>query len=439
MRLERLIVAGVLGLLVWLPVPLGSNRPWSAALFGLAVGVLLLLWGVVLLRDPNRRYWHSMQLAWPMIGLLAFTQLWVGLQWAFGLTTDVGETMAYWVLGMAYLGLFLLVLGLFKTRRRLSILLGVLVVNGVVHAFYGAMLVLTEVEWLRIGPDSGGVVSGTFVNRNHMAGYLEMTLACAIGLLLALRENRAFRWHHLAGLLIGPKAWMRLALVIMVIALVMTHSRMGNAAFFTSLLVVGGVFTLLTPTNRLRNALILVSVLAVDLLVISQWFGLEELQSRLVATQIEDQVIDGEVVRRENVSRDDVVVYALPQLRERPVAGFGAGSFETSFQRFPGRDITGLFDHAHNDYLQFAIEYGLVGVLPLAGFVIFGLWHGVRALMDTQSVYRSGVGTGALMGLVALLIHSFTDFNLQIPANAALFVVLAAVAVLSRSHRVAKR
>lgn len=436
MRLDRLIAAGVLVLLAWLPLPLGSNRPWSASLFVLAVGVLVLLWGMVLLRDPNRRHWQSVRVAWPMIGLLALTQLWVGAQWALGLTTDVGETLAYWALGLAYLGLFVLVLGLFKTRKRLTILLGVLVVSGVAQAFYGAVLVLTDFEWLRIGPDSGRVVSGSFVNRNHMAGYLEMTLACAIGLLLALREDRVFRWHHLAALLIGPKAWLRLALVVMVIALVMTHSRMGNTAFFTSLLVVGGLFTLMTPTKRLRNALILVSVLVVDLLVISQWFGLEELQTRLANTQVEDQVVDGEVVRRENVSRDDVAVYALPQFRERPVVGFGAGTFETSFQRFPGRDITGLFDHAHNDYLQFAIEFGVVGFLPLAGFVGLALWHGLRGMAQRESLYRSGLATGVVMGLVALLIHSATDFNLQIPANAAHFVVLCALAVLVRTHRV---
>ena len=49
-------------------------------------------------------------------------------------------------------------------------------------------------------------------------------------------------------------------------------------------------------------------------------------------------------------------------------------------------------------------------------------------------MYRSGVGFGAAMGIIALLIHSSTDFNLQIPANAATLVVLCAIAVLAGSH-----
>ncbi len=441
---ERSLVLGVLALLVWLPIPLASARPWSMALTVMAVGALLVLWGLQLLRHPERREWRALKAGAPLIALLLIVQAWAAVQYFAGLTTDPGQTLEYLLLGLAYTGLFALVLGIFTTRKRLNWLLGTLIVAGTLQAFYGAILVLTDFEWLRIGPDSGGVVTGTFINRNHLAGYLEMTLACGIGLMLALREEGAFRWHHLAGVLIGPKARIRLALIIMVIALVMTHSRMGNVAFFSSLIILGGFFTLVTPTNRLRNLLILVSVLIIDVLVISQWFGLEELQKRLASTQIEDEValvrdaetgIEREViVRRENVDRDDVVAYALPQLRERPVTGFGAGAFETSFQRFPGRDVTGLFNHAHNDFLQFAIEYGLVGVVPLAGFVLWAFWHGLRPMIRRRSIYRSGVGLGACMGILSLMIHSATDFNLQMPANAATFVVLCAIAVLAGHH-----
>jgi len=67
-------------------------------------------------------------------------------------------------------------------------------------------------------------------------------------------------------------------------------------------------------------------------------------------------------------------------------------------------------------------------------FTLMALWHALKALRRRDSVYRSGVGFGAAMGIIALLIHSSTDFNLQIPANAATFVVLCAIAVLAGSH-----
>jgi O-antigen ligase len=169
-------------------------------------------------------------------------------------------------------------------------------------------------------------------------------------------------------------------------------------------------------------------------LVISQYFGLEKLKDRLLDTQFEDQLVDGEVVASANEQRDDIMGYALPLLQKHPLTGIGAGAFESSFQRYPGADIRLHFDHAHNDYLQFAIEFGLIGLLPLALFTLISLYHAFRALWRHESWYRSGVGFGAAMGITALLIHSATDFNLQIPANAATFVVLCAIAVLANHH-----
>src|SRR5207248_2416144 len=93
----------------------------------------------------------------------------------------------------------------------------------------------------RAGP---GVATGTFINRNHLAGYLEMCLAAGVGLMLAeLSSSRAASWRdsarHLLRTLLGNKARVRLALVVMVTGLVLTRSRMGNTAFFASLTSVG--------------------------------------------------------------------------------------------------------------------------------------------------------------------------------------------------------
>jgi len=437
-RLDRFLFVAVLVVLVWLPLPLGSNRDWSVGLLVLLIGGLGSLWAIGQLRGsvtPALQI-KSVRAALPLLGLLLLTQTWVAVQWLAGLTVDNGATFQYLMLGLAYSLLFLLVVSLCHTRKRLSLLLGTLVVSGALQAFWGAFMTLSGVEWLLAGPKTSyvGHATGTFVNRNHLAGYLEMSLACGIGLMLALRDNRPFSWVNLLELLMGPKARLRLALVVMVIALVMSHSRMGNAAFFISLLMVGGLFILIEKEHRLRNSLILVSLILIDVLVISQYFGLEKLKDRLTNTRLNDVVVNGDVVQRANELRDDVFGYAIPLLTERPLVGQGAGSFEAVFPQYPGEDIRLHFDHAHNDYLQFGIEFGLLGSLPLVAFTLMALWYALKALRRRDSVYRSGVGFGAAMGIIALLIHSSTDFNLQIPANAATFVVLCAIAVLAGSH-----
>ena len=437
-HLERFLLVATLIVLVFLPLPLGSNRDWSMGVFVLLMGGLGSIWAITQLRSGSTQasQLKSVRAGLPLLGLLLLTQAWVAIQWLAGLTVDNGATFQYLMLGLAYSLLFLLVVSLFHTRKRLSLLLCTLVVSGALQAFWGAFMTLSGVEWLLVGPKSTylGDATGTLVNRNHLAGYLEMTLACGIGLLLALRDNRPFSWVNLLELLMGPKARLRLALVVMVIALVMTHSRMGNTAFFVSLLLVGGLFVLLEKEHRLRNSLILASIILIDVLVISQYFGLEKLKDRLLSTQLNDVVVNGEVVQQANEVRDDVFGYAIPLLQARPLVGQGAGSFEAVFPQYPGEDIRLHFDHAHNDYLQFAIEFGVLGSLPLAAFILLALWHALKALWRRESVYRSGVGFGAAMGIIALLIHSSTDFNLQIPANAATLVVLCAIAVLAGSH-----
>lgn len=432
---SRVLAVGVLLLLVWLPLPLGSNREWAAGLAILATGLLACGWCAAHLLgrlSPS----PALRSALPMVVALLLVQVWVATQWLAGWSQDNGATQLNLWLGCSYALLFILLLSLFHTRRRLSLLLGTLVFSGMLQGFYGAFMTLSGVEWLLATPKTTyiGDATGTFVNRNSLAGYLEMTLAAGIGLLMALRDQRAFRWAHLIEALLGPKARLRLALVIMVIALVMTHSRGGNASFFSALLLVGGIFVLRDRTNRLRNSLILLSILLIDVLVISQYFGLEKLKDRVLNTRLTDVVVDGEVVQRANELRGEVFLDALPLALDKPLTGQGAGSFEAVFPAWVGDDIRLHFDLAHNDYLQFFIEYGVPGFVLLLIFVLMALGYGLRTLWRNESIYRSGVALGAVMGIVSIGFHSFTDFNLQMPANAATFVTLCAIAVLAAKH-----
>lgn len=433
---ETSLIISTLTLLVWLPLPLASNQDWSAAFFCLITALLCGGWSWLQLHKGESAN-RALLPALPLFGLLIAVQGWALLQWLTGISTDTGRTVHYLMLGLGYSLLFLLIIGLFHTRKRLTLLISTLIVSATLQGFYGTLMTLSGIEWLFFVPKDSyfGVATGTFVNRNHLAGYLVMALGLGIGLLLALRDGAPLRWTNLLELLMGPKARLRLALVIMVIALVMTRSRMGNTAFFAALMILGALFILLNKEHRLRNSLVLASLVVIDVLVISQFFGLDKLKDRLVNTRVENVMEGEQIIASKNELRLDVFDYAWVQFKERPLTGFGAGSFETSFQQYPGAEIPLHYDHAHNDYLQFAIEYGGIGFVLLATFVLWSLYHALRALWLRESWYRSGIGFGAAMGILGILIHSATDFNLQIPANAATFVTLCAIAVLARQHR----
>ncbi len=422
-------------LLIWLPLPLGSNRPWSN---GLAITILSAIGFIWAIRKYKRPTENSMAFikAKPAIIALVLVQLVVAVQYFAGWSLAPSETFNHLLLGSAYTLLFMLVLDLFTTRRSINLLLGTVILSGTFQAFYGATMALSGLEWGFFGIKEymHGLATGTFVNRNHLAGYLEISAACGIGLLLALRDHRALSLQSIITWLTGPKALIRIALAIMVIGLVMTRSRMGNIAFVSSMLITGAILALANPKYRFKLAIILASLLIIDLLIVSQYFGLDELQQRLVNTQIDDKVVGGEVLIKQNVNRDEVLDYSIILLKQHALIGSGAGSFEVIFPSVAGPDTTHHFEHAHNDYIQFAIEYGIPGSAALIFFVVYTFYNGAKALCLSGSTYRSGIGFACVMGLTAIAIHSMADFNLQIPANAATVIIISTLGLLARFH-----
>jgi len=448
---DRSLFYAYLALLLWLPLPLGSNRAWAWSLMEVWILGLALAWLSQYLRgrvDVNRSFLR----AWPVTACLVVTTVWViaqtlplpagllGLlspqsldihnltQSYPSLSLDVHATRQSALKTLCYLLLFCLTLLLVNDKRRIKLLAQVIIIGGVFQAAYGALMTLSgleygffiEKEWYR------GVATGTFINRNNLAGYLEMCLAVGVGLMLAELSTRATvdwrdRARRMLHTLLGSKARIRLALVVMVIGLVLTHSRMGNTAFLVSLTVVGAYYLLAVRRIRRGTMIFFASLLIIDLLVIGNFFGIEVVVERLQQTTLESE-------GRDEAARDTLAI-----VRDFTLTGSGAGSFYSTYPMYEsGKDIPGFLEHAHNDYLQFASEFGLVATALLGFSVLASLWAAASAQIKRRDRLLQGMGFAATMAIVALLIHSAVDFNLQIPANAAMFVILMALAWVCR-------
>jgi O-antigen ligase len=110
--------------------------------------------------------------------------------------------------------------------------------------------------------------------------------------------------------------------------------------------------------------------------------------------------------------------------------GSGAGTFRYAFPSYVNGDFGG-YDHAHNDYLELLSDLGYLGFSCLAGVVLISLWQALKALRHQHSSFVRGMGFAGLMGTLSLLIHSSVDFNLQIPANAMLFIAMLAIPTIA--------
>ena len=444
---DRYLFVGFLLVLFWVPLPVASNHLWAWSFFEVCVFALAIVW-LVLFAMGRVSTTPAFRRARPALLLFAMVFAWVIVQraplpaaliallspngaevydhtqTAATLSLDPSGTRAAALKTLAYGVLFAMSLLLINGRVRLRTLALVLVFSGVFQAAFGALMTLSGLEYGFFIEKAhfGGTVTGTFVNPNHLAGYLEMCLALGVGLMLAdMSTTPAADWREsarrLLNTILGDKARVRIALIIMVIALVLSKSRMGNAAFFSSLLLAGGYYVFVVRRVSVGIVAFFVSVLLVDILVIGNVFGIdrvaEEIQQTSSATE---------------VSRIDVGLDTLEIVRDYPLTGTGAGSFASTYPMYDsGKVGFWFYRHAHNDYLQFAGEFGLPGLAMLAGIVLLSLWQAARAQLKRHDRMMRGLGCGVLMAIVALLIHNAVDFNLQIPANAATFVVILAM------------
>jgi len=165
--------------------------------------------------------------------------------------------------------------------------------------------------------------------------------------------------------------------------------------------------------------ILVISILVVDIFVVGTWFGMEKVIDRIRdSVQVQQ---DEWVIRDQN--RLDADLESLDIISKSPVTGMGGGSFYTVYSAWRGSD-QGFMDHTHNDYLEFAVEYGLVGVALLGWFLVLCLRRSIQGLEDRERAKTFGISFASVMAVVAMMIHASVDFSLQIPANAAWFVVL---------------
>ena len=444
---DRYLFLGFLLALFWIPLPVASDHPWAWSFFEVCVFALAITW-LMLFAMGRVKTTPAFRRAWPALLLFAMVFALVTLQLAplppsliallspnaaevyshtqtdAALSLDPSGTRDAALKTLAYAVLFAMTLLLTDRRGRLRTLALLLVFSGVFQAAFGALMTLSGLEYgfFTEKVHHKSFVTGTFVNPNHLAGYLEMCLAIGVGLMLAdMSTTPATNWREsarrLLNTILGDKARVRVALVIMVIGLVLSKSRMGNIAFFTSLLVAGGYYVLVVRRVSVGIIAFLISVLLIDILIIGNFFGIEKVAEEIRQTSLATEA-----------ARIDVARDTLEIVRDYPLTGTGAGSFASTYPMYDSGKVEFVYyKYAHNDYLHFAAEFGLPGLAMLTAIVFLSLWQAARAQLERHDRMLRGLGCGVLMAIVALLIHAAVDFNLQIPANAATFVVILAM------------
>ena len=304
-------------------------------------------------------------------------------------------------------------------RNFLKILVFTMIVIGLLEATYGLVQALVPsmgVLWVDYILDYMGNARGTFINRNHFAGFIEMIWPLSLGYTLAMTgKGHSFK-KALASDLLNRQALMALVLVVLLLSLLLSRSRAG---------ITGGLIGFITfwCTSRPKISHIalrtrILSGLTLFLLcVYCLAIGVGPIFERFLS-------IDDSSSRIE-IWRDSLLI-----LKDHPL-GIGLNNYENVFQVYNQSNVTDrMVTYAHNDYLQLLIETGWIGFFTLIGGFIFYIGKSFRLIrrLDAKGdPTRFFLAVGAFSGIISMAFHSFFDFNLQIPANCLYFVLLMAI------------
>ena len=266
---------------------------------------------------------------------------------------------------------------------------------------------------------------GTYVNRDHFAGLLEMGLPLAVmcGVGVYQRGKKRFETSGVSAVLacglFGAGA-------AMLMAVVFSASRMGFLAALFSLLFIGTVASSGAISRRLDARLrwLPVGLISVAIAVTFVYLPTDELIARFAQAGNETLTADTRVLIWKETGE---------LVKAGPWAGFGLGSYESAFYAFKRVAPMLSVGHAHNDYLQGVAELGLVGMIPvllLGGLAVKGALESAGMAPETMQHY---VGIGCAGSLFALGLHSLVDFNMYIPANALAMAWIAGIAMAGNS------
>jgi O-antigen ligase len=287
------------------------------------------------------------------------------------------------------------------SQRQICQLLFVVFLASLFQASYGLWFFLsdgTSVLGLWDKQYYLGDATGTFVNRNHFSGMLAICWPLVLSGLFA-RKPLLF-----AQLSLGSRASIAAVYSLLVIfALVSAHSRMGTFAAFIGLATWGYVFVRSQPVGSTSLPRWLPYLVATISLVAAIWFGAGDILERYIALESGD-------------GRIGIwsAIFHLPV--NAWLFGIGPGNFEDVFRLVQPAYMKTRTIHAHNDYIEFLLEFGIILGALIAVCAAYSFWR----LFPRGNL---GLRAGALGSVTAIALHSTLDFNLQVPGAAIFFWV----------------
>ena len=434
---EQLNFFILLGLIALTSIPHGTVEAWWIGAFECGAFALGGAWGAAGLYRQTWRLTDGILLALPAALLvLAFVQILplVGSAARVPLSADPYQTRL-WILHFgALLIVGALLLQYTNNLSRLRSLVFVIISIGVISALFAIARQLMFVP----SPGSGSSLTaeasfGQFINRNHFALLMEMTLGLVAGIVIGGGARHGHLPFYLA------------IIAVLWIALVWSNSRGGIMSMIGQSLLLALIWNLRfkrtkagrripKPFSRLRHLAasrgvraILTLGLVIFMCLGVVWVGGDSLRQRIETLPRELKTTNP---THENSSRVAIWKATLRMIKDHPVAGVGFGGFSTALPRYHEGSGLWIPEEAHNDYLEITASGGIFALLLAVSFAAIVTRRAWFSFTNSPDGFRRAAALGALVGLFGLMIHSLVDFGAHVTINALIIVSLIVVATV---------
>lgn len=398
MLIVKLIEIGVCVLAAFAVLAFGAVDPLSDFILQIGSGGLLLVWFLQAVRQRQVTICAN-RLFLPLLGFCGVALA----QYALGRTAYPYATKVELLNMVAYLLLSFLLVEAVQGERERKAFVWFLITLAFLVSLLGIVQFFTwngKLYWIKAVANSS-VPFGPFVDRDHFAGFVELTAPFAFALVF----SGAVRLDLLP--------LVSLFAILPAGAVVLSASRGGILSLFFALVVLG-----VLSGRRItgRKSLLRIVLLVVLSGVVIAWLGMGGTSQRfrdLASSGISQD-------RRVSMYRDTWRIFL-----DHPWLGTGLGTLQFVYPRYESRYDGSIVDHSHNDYLELLADTGIAGGICALLFLLFLFRQGFSNLRNAATPLGSAFYSGALAACTGFLLHSLVDFNLHIPSNALLFFLIA--------------
>lgn len=335
----------------------------------------------------------------------------------------------------SYVCIYFLAVQLLIFKEKLETTVNVFITFGTLVAVFGMIQYYTSkdtIYWLREVP-LNSIIFGPYVNHNHFAGLMEMILPLALALFLCLKPKIRYKTSFREKIVqffdlqeLNSYILYGFSACLLALAIILSLSRGAMISTCLSLLIFT-IFLIIKGNSKNKGFLFILFLIVVIFSV--NWFGWDRIFERFERMQSDrGEIYDA----RLDFWKDSATI-----INKHPLTGIGFGNFGAIYPRYrsfnPESEVSVL--HAHNDYLELLTEGGVIAgglVVWFLGVLFYKTFKIYRKRRERYSIY---LFLGCFTGILSILLHSVTDFNLHIGANGFYYFVLCCLLVSAGNTR----